>query len=103
MRLIDDNPASVTGAGADADLFVNVSFMSHDNAPHERSLYVVHFPASLDAHLPRWQRRLVAAHHGAPNGAASRCRSSGERGSTTETPVVDRAAWTDGDAVAAVH
>jgi glycosyltransferase involved in cell wall biosynthesis len=59
VRVIEQSHRSVAKAAVDTDLFVNVCFMSHDVAPHERSLYVVHFPAALDGHLPRWQRSLA--------------------------------------------
>ena len=58
-RVIDDTPRSLGDAARASDLFVNVSFMSYDPAPHERSLYVVHFPTSLDAHLSGLQRAVI--------------------------------------------
>jgi glycosyltransferase involved in cell wall biosynthesis len=59
VRVIDDDGEGVTRASADYDLFVNVSYMSSDRAASPRSLYIVHFPSSLDGHLPR-HKRLIA-------------------------------------------
>ena len=56
VRVIEDRPGAVTEAAADYDLFVNISFMSDDAAPHPRSVYVVHFPTSPWAHLDVWKR-----------------------------------------------
>jgi glycosyltransferase involved in cell wall biosynthesis len=63
VRVIDDDGEGVTRASSDYELFVNVSYMSSDRAASPRSLYVVHFPASLDGHLPR-QQRLIAKRTG---------------------------------------
>jgi glycosyltransferase involved in cell wall biosynthesis len=63
VRVLEDRPGAVTEAGADYDLFVNISFMSSDPAPTPRSVYVVHFPTSPWAHLDIWKRvalRLTA-------------------------------------------
>jgi glycosyltransferase involved in cell wall biosynthesis len=51
VREIEDEPGGVTAASAEYDLFVNVSYMSHERAAHPRSLYVVHFPSPLDNRL----------------------------------------------------
>ncbi|HEY3142235.1 MAG TPA: glycosyltransferase [Acidimicrobiales bacterium] len=51
VRLIDDEPGSLTKASTDYDLFVNVSYMSIDRAGIPQSLYVIHFPSPLDSHL----------------------------------------------------
>jgi glycosyltransferase involved in cell wall biosynthesis len=59
VRLIDDTFGAVTAASGDYDLFVNVSYMSSDRAATPASLYVVHFPTPLDAHLSRFQRQVV--------------------------------------------
>lgn len=59
VRTIEDLPGSVQRASADYDRFVNVSFMSHDRAAHRNSVYVVHFPTPLDAHLPDWKRAVL--------------------------------------------
>jgi hypothetical protein len=63
VRVIDDDGEGVTRASADYDLFVNVSYMSADRAASRRSLYVVHFPSSLDGHLPR-HKRVIAKRSG---------------------------------------
>ncbi len=63
VRVLEDRPGAVTEAGADYDLFVNISFMSSDAAPHPTSVYVVHFPTSPWANLDIWKRialRLTA-------------------------------------------
>jgi glycosyltransferase involved in cell wall biosynthesis len=57
--VIDDTPRALTEAAGEVDLFVNVSFMSRHPAPHERSLYVVHFPTALDGHLPSWKKAIA--------------------------------------------
>lgn len=59
VRAIDDLPGSVQRASAEYDRFVNVSFMSYDRAGHRNSLYVVHFPTPLGAHLPSWKRAVL--------------------------------------------
>ena len=61
VRVLEDRPGAVTEAAAGYDLFVNVSFMSVDPAPHERSIYVVHFPTSPHAHIARWKRAVLRA------------------------------------------
>ncbi|MFZ6005521.1 MAG: glycosyltransferase [Actinomycetota bacterium] len=58
-RAIDDAPGSVTGASADYDRFVNVSFMSADPAAHRNSIYVVHFPTPLDGHVSPLRRAVL--------------------------------------------
>lgn len=63
VHVLEDHPKAVTEAASAYDLFVNVSFMSVDPAPHRRSIYVVHFPSSPYAHIARWKRavlRLIA-------------------------------------------
>jgi glycosyltransferase involved in cell wall biosynthesis len=67
VRLVDDSSGAVTRAGADYDLFVNVSYMSADRAPSGSSLYVVHFPSPLDGHLSRLEclvARQIAGRRG---------------------------------------
>jgi glycosyltransferase involved in cell wall biosynthesis len=59
VRLIDDTFGAVTAASGDYDLFVNVSYMSSDRAAVPASLYIVHFPTPLDAHLSSFQRQVV--------------------------------------------
>ena len=59
VRELEDTPRALTAAAEDADLFVNVSFMSRIPAPHRRSLYVVHFPTALDGHLPGWKKAIA--------------------------------------------
>ncbi len=49
VRVVPPTSAAVTRAGADADLFVNVSHRSRDANGARRGLYVVHFPTSLGA------------------------------------------------------
>ncbi|MGH9212806.1 MAG: glycosyltransferase [Acidimicrobiales bacterium] len=68
VRLVDDVPGAVTRTSAEYDLFVNVSYMSNDRAGTDNSLYVVHFPSTLDGHrgpvrrfLHRRSDRLVHA------------------------------------------
>jgi glycosyltransferase involved in cell wall biosynthesis len=93
VRVIDDDGDGVTRASADYDLFVNVSYMSSDRAASPRSLYVVHFPTSLDGHLPR-HKRVIAKRVTRPNGASMEWgtgfhhREAGARG----------IAWTNGEA-----
>lgn len=66
VRLVEDTSGGVTGASADYDLFVNVSYMSSERAASPASLYVVHFPTPLEGHLTPVQRRvarLMAVRH----------------------------------------
>ncbi|MCW2607273.1 MAG: glycosyl transferase, group 1, partial [Frankiales bacterium] len=49
VRVVPQASAAVTRAGADADLFVNVSHRSREACSARRGLYVVHFPTSLGA------------------------------------------------------
>jgi glycosyltransferase involved in cell wall biosynthesis len=94
-RVLDDDGASVSRASAEYDLFVNVSHMSADRAASPRSLYVVLFPASLDGHLPRYQRVIAdrMKRHFGSDGASMEWGTGfhhrdGARG----------VAWTNGDA-----
>ena len=60
VRVLDDTPGAVQRASADYHRFVNVSFMSDDRAAHRNSLYVVHFPTPLDAHIAPWKKAVLA-------------------------------------------
>ncbi len=60
VRVLEDRPGAVPDASADYDVFVNVSFMSADRAAHHRSVYVVHFPTSVDGHIAPWKRAVLA-------------------------------------------
>jgi glycosyltransferase involved in cell wall biosynthesis len=94
VRVLDDDGESVTRASADYDLFVNVSYMSANPAATPRSLYVVHFPTSLDGHLSL-VRRAIAKRAGRLQmigasmewGTGFHHREAGGRG----------IAWTNGD------
>jgi glycosyltransferase involved in cell wall biosynthesis len=97
VRELDDVSGAVTEASADYDLFCNVSFMSSDRAATARSLYVVHFPTSTEAHLPGY-KRVVARRLGSLRdslisgmewGTGFYHREAGRR-----API-----WTNGDAV----
>ncbi|MEL7210497.1 MAG: hypothetical protein AAGK32_20080, partial [Actinomycetota bacterium] len=60
FRVIRDRPLAVTAASRDYDLFVNVSFLSGSPAaPDVDSVYVVHFPAELDADLNLVQKAAI--------------------------------------------
>ncbi len=48
VRVVPQSSAAVTAASADTDLFVNVSHRSREASAAPRSLYVVHFPTTLD-------------------------------------------------------
>lgn len=52
VRVVPHASAAVTQASADADLFVNVSHRSREASAARRSLYVVHFPTTLDGAAP---------------------------------------------------
>jgi glycosyltransferase involved in cell wall biosynthesis len=74
VRVISaSDPFAVTQASALYDLFVNVSYMSHNPSEAPRSIYVVHFPTAPDAMNPlkrvavRVLRPLVQRGHHAPS------------------------------------
>lgn len=52
LRVVPHSSVAVTAASADVDLFVNVSHRSRDASAAPRSLYVVHFPTTLDGAVP---------------------------------------------------
>lgn len=58
-RTLPDRSSAVQRASADYDLFVNVSFMSHERAASPRSLYIVHFPTPAQVQLPAHKRFVV--------------------------------------------
>lgn len=95
-RVVADRPGAVTAAAAGYDLFVNVSFMSGDLAPHPRSIYVVHFPNPPELGLSRPKKAVIRglrALGGLPAAVEYRSgffeRDSGSRG----------VRWTTGEAV----
>lgn len=45
MVVLRDRPGAVLRASRGYDLFINVSFMSHEDAGAPRNLYITHFPA----------------------------------------------------------
>lgn len=59
VRDVPDRKGAVTAAAGDYDLFVNVSFMSDDPAPHAKSLYVVHFPNPPELGLTRPRKAII--------------------------------------------
>jgi glycosyltransferase involved in cell wall biosynthesis len=93
VRVIDDEPGSVTGASHDYDLFVNVSYLSADKAGIPHSVYVVHFPAPLDGHLGPGRRMLTKV-LGGPRGLES--MEWGE-GFHLRDPGARSVAWTSGE------
>lgn len=58
FRQIGATDPAVTAVSADYDLFVNVAFMSAAPSIGEGSVYVVHFPADVEADLS-WGQRLA--------------------------------------------
>jgi glycosyltransferase involved in cell wall biosynthesis len=56
FRVVPDRLSAVTEASGDYDLFVNVSYLSAASSRAPHSVYVVHFPAQLDADLGPAQR-----------------------------------------------
>jgi glycosyltransferase involved in cell wall biosynthesis len=58
FRRVGNREEAVTAASADYDLFVNVSFLSSAPSVGPGSVYVVHFPADVDADLS-WAQRLA--------------------------------------------
>ncbi len=58
-EVVPDRPGAVTAAGAAFDLFVNVTFMSADAAPHGNSLYVVHFPNPPELGLSKPRKAAI--------------------------------------------
>lgn len=95
VRVLDDEPGSVTKASVDYDLFVNVSYLSAEKSGTPCSIYIVHFPASLDGHLSP-MGRLLAKHIGGPRGLAS--MEWGE-GFHLRDPGARSVAWTSGEGV----
>jgi glycosyltransferase involved in cell wall biosynthesis len=93
VRVIDDQPGSVTRASGDYDLFVNVAYLSADRAGTTRSIYVVHFPAPLDGHLSPG-RRIATKVLGGPRGLES--MEWGE-GFHQRDPGARSVAWTSGE------
>ena len=98
QRVVEDSPGAILRAGAEADLFVNVSFMSRDAAPTRRSLYVVHFPTGPEQAIPAWKRSIAGAARHVPGGLPP---VSLEWWRGFHTPEVGGRGvlWTDGDAV----
>ncbi|MEY2420432.1 MAG: hypothetical protein QOI95_499 [Acidimicrobiaceae bacterium] len=58
LRVIGDEPRSVTSASADYDLFINTSYLSSDPCAAPLGIYVVHFPSPLEPDPPPWKRLL---------------------------------------------
>jgi hypothetical protein len=95
VRVLDDEPRAVTRASRDYDLFVNVSYLSADASATPRSLYVVHFPASLDGHLGP-ARRLLTRYVGGPRGLVGMEWGDGFH---QRDPGARSVAWTNGAGV----
>lgn len=97
VREVEDIPRQVQEVAAESDLFVNVSFMSRDPAPHPRSFYVVHFPAAPDGHLPKWQR-VIARRSGWIRGRALPVSFEWGTGFHHREERLRSVSWTDGEA-----
>ena len=98
-QVVPDRPGAVTDAADDYDLFVNVSFMSGDLAPHPHSIYVVHFPNPPELGLSKRKKAVIRglrAIGGLPAAVEYRSgffeRDSGSRG----------VRWTTGEGVVRV-
>lgn len=59
LVVIRDRPGEVLKVSRGYDLFVNVAFMSHDEAGAPRNLYITHFPSRWAADLSRAQRAAI--------------------------------------------
>src|SRR6185436_13838807 len=59
MVVIRDRPGAVYRASKGYDLFVNVSFMSDDDAGGRHNLYITHFPARSARELNVVQRGAI--------------------------------------------
>jgi glycosyltransferase involved in cell wall biosynthesis len=59
MVVIRDRPGAVFRASKGYELFVNVSFMSDDDAGGEKNLYITHFPARSARDLSALQRGAI--------------------------------------------
>ncbi len=59
MAVIRDRPGAVHRASKGYDLFVNVSFMSDDDAGAPRNIYITHFPARSAGDLNAVQRGAI--------------------------------------------
>lgn len=97
VRLIEDTPRALSAAAEEADLFVNVSFMSRAPASHPHSLYVVHFPAALDGHLPGW-KKLIARNSRRFGGRSLAVSFEWGSGFHHREQGRRAVAWTDGEA-----
>lgn len=88
--------SAVTAAGADVDLFVNVSYLSADPAAHRNSIYVVMFPPA-PVHLSLAQRAVTRLldRRSSAGGAQMRWGT----GFHARAPGRRAPAWTDGDGV----
>jgi glycosyltransferase involved in cell wall biosynthesis len=77
------------------DLFVNVSYRSHDRNGAAHGLFVVHFPDDPLERMAPWQRRLRAAGRHLPHRRTDRVRVTG---GFHEADVIrlDEVRWTDG-------
>jgi glycosyltransferase involved in cell wall biosynthesis len=95
-RVIDDEPDQVTLEAGAYDLFVNVSFMSHDPAPHGQSLYVIHFPNPPELGLSK-PRKAVVRGLRAVSGAPAAVEFAG--GFYDRGPGLRGERWTNGEGV----
>lgn len=98
VRIIDDEPGLLTHVSAEYDLFVNVSYMSNDRAGSPRSLYVVHFPFPLDAHLGPVSR-LVARRGGRLLHAITPVEMEWGEGFHHRDPGSHNLGWSNGEGV----
>jgi glycosyltransferase involved in cell wall biosynthesis len=96
-RRVHDRPGAVTAASEDYDLFVNVSFLSAAPSRAERSLYVVHFPAEIDADLT-WAHRLAMRTAGRLVRGANPVDTAWGEGFYPREGGRPRYFWTNGDA-----
>lgn len=91
---LPEDLASVTEASAEVDLFVNVSYMSADEAAHERSIYVVMFPSSPTGHMSVLQKAVASSVGARRDRAGTKMRWG--HGFHPRGPGRRAATWTDG-------